>query len=101
MLIALSICLFIVFAFYPMIDKVKQDRKNIQMRAEAHYLLYEKLTAFLEGSINLDSVEIKRQNHIYILTWRQLKDIPDMVEGCIQFENVFGKSEMVCDATKK
>ena len=52
MLVALFICLFIVFSLYPIIDQVKQDRKNILIRTEANHLLYEKLTALLDGSID-------------------------------------------------
>ena len=101
MLASLSICLFIVFALFPIVDQINLDRKNTLLRKEAQYILYERLTAFLNGDIDAVTMEINQQNHKYTLTWRVPKDFPKMVEGCIQYENVFGEKEMVCDVSKK
>lgn len=71
------------------------------LRIEAQNLLYERLTAFLDKEIDAVTIKINQQNHKYTLTWRVPKDFPKMVEGCIQYENVFGEKEMVCDVSKK
>jgi len=101
MLAALSICLFIVFALFPIFDQLKLNKKNMLLRTEAHYLLYEKLTAFADGEIEAVPTEITRQNHLFTLNWGVPNGFPEMVEGCIQYQNAFGKREEVCDATKK
>jgi hypothetical protein len=101
MLAALSVCLFIALSLLPIIDQIKLDQKNILLRVEAQYVLYEKLTALLDGEMEAVPMDIVQQNYKYTLTWRVPKDFPEMVEGCIQYENASGRKEMVCDATKK
>lgn len=98
---ALSVCIFIALTLLPIIDEIKLDRKNILLKTEAHYVLYEKLTAYLDGEMEAIPMEIIQHNHKYILTWRAHKDYPGMMEGCIQYENAFRKTEMVCDASKR
>lgn len=101
MMAALSVCIFIVSTLFPIITQIKMDRQNIWLRTEAHYILYEKLTAYLEGEIEADTMEVMQSNHQYTVTWKVHHDVPEMVEGCIQYENAFKKTEMVCDATKR
>ena len=100
-LAALSVCLFIALTLFPIIDEIKLDRQNILLRTEAHYVLYEKLTAFLDGEMDAIPMEIVQRNHKYTLTWKVHKDFPEMMEGCIQYENAFRKTESICDATKR
>jgi hypothetical protein len=101
MLAALAVCLFIILTLFPIIDQIKVDRKNISLRMEANYVLYERLAAFVDGEMEAVPMEIEQQNHIYTLTWGRQTDFPEMMEGCIHYENAYGKTEMVCDATKK
>ncbi len=101
MMAALSVCLFIALTLFPMIHQLKLDRQNIVLRIEAQYVLYEKLTAFLDGEIEAIPMEIMQNKQQYTLTWRVHEEFPEMMEGCIQYENAFGKTEMVCDATKR
>ncbi len=101
MIAALSVCLFIALTLFPIITEMKLDRHNNWLRTEAHHILYEKLTAYLEGDMNADPMEIRQRNHQYTLTWKVHNDFPDMMEGCIQYENAFEKPERVCDATKR
>ena len=101
MMAALSVCLFIALTLFPIITQIKLDRQNIWLRTEANYILYEKLTAYLEGEIDAEPMEITQKNYKYTLTWRVNNDFPEMMEGCIQYENAFKKTEMVCDATKR
>ncbi|WP_285768898.1 hypothetical protein [Peribacillus sp. SI8-4] len=46
---AFSVCIFLVLSIFPILEKVMTDRKNMIMKTEAHHLLYEKLTAFMDG----------------------------------------------------
>lgn len=101
MMAALSVCLFIALTLFPIITQIKLNRENIWLRTEANYILYEKLTAYLEGELEAEQMEIMQKNHQYKLTWRVNNDFPEMMEGCIQYENAFRKTEMVCDATKR
>lgn len=101
MLAALAVCLFIALSLFPIIDQIQLHRQNILLRTEAYYVLYEKLTAFLDGEIRAVPLDIVQQNHPYTLTWRVSEDFPNMMEGCVHYENAWGKAEMVCDATKK
>lgn len=101
MMAALSVCLFIALTLFPIITQIKLDRQNNWLRMEAHYILYEKLTAYLEGEIEADPMEIIERNHQFTLTWKVNHDFPEMMEGCIQYENALGKSEIFCDATKR
>lgn len=100
MLAALTVCLFIVGALYPLIDKIRLDRKNILLKTEAHQVLYEKLTAVLAGDLEPISTTFEQENRRYTLTWSVYEDFPSLLEGCIHYENANGKNEKICDATK-
>lgn len=101
MMAALSVCLFIALTLFPIIYQVKLDRHNIMLRTEAYHILYEKLNAYLKGDISANSMEMSERNHQYKLTWRANNDFPEMIEGCIQYENAFKKTEQICDSTKR
>ena len=101
MMAAFSVCAFIAFTLFPIITQIILDRQNNWLRTEAHYILYEKLNAYLEGELDAEQMEITERNHQYSLTWRVHEDFPMMIEGCIQYENTFKKTERVCDATKR
>ena len=101
MLAALSICLFIALTLFPIINQIKLDRHNILLRTEAHHILYEKLTAYLKGEIDANSMEMMERNHQYTLTWRANHGFPEMIEGCIHYENAFEETEKICDSTKR
>ncbi|WP_336866360.1 hypothetical protein [Peribacillus frigoritolerans] len=46
---AFSVCILLVLAILPMLEEVLTHRKDISLRTEAHHLLYERLTAFMDG----------------------------------------------------
>lgn len=101
MIVALSICLFIALTLFPIIHQIKLDRHDITLKTEAHHILYEKLTAYLTGEIDAEPLEMTEGNDQYTLTWKVNHDFPEMIEGCIQYENAFGETEKICDFTKR
>ncbi|RRN73144.1 hypothetical protein EI200_05990 [Peribacillus simplex] len=55
---AFSICIFVVLSILPILEELMTHRKNIVIRTEAHHLLYERLTAFIDGEIQAIGQEI-------------------------------------------
>ncbi|MFD6439299.1 hypothetical protein ACFWDG_05700 [Peribacillus sp. NPDC060186] len=101
MITAFSICIFLVISILPIIEEIMTNRKNVVLRTEAHYLLYERLNAFMDGEVNAVDQEIQYQKRLYEITWKDLRDFPGLIEGCVRYENAVGKSESICDAAKK
>jgi competence protein ComGE len=101
LLASLSICLFIACTMYPMIDQVRLDRKNMELRMEAHYVLYEKLLDYMDGTIEAESTELEKQHHTYTITWREHREFPNLLEGCIHYQNAYRKKETFCDVVQK
>ncbi|MED3690563.1 hypothetical protein P4534_17460 [Peribacillus butanolivorans] len=101
MIAAFSICIVLVISILPILEEIMTNRKNAVLRTEAHYLLYERLTAFMDGEVNAVDQEIHYQKRLYELTWKEQKDFPGLIEGCVRYENEVGKSESICDAAKK
>ncbi len=55
---AFSICILLALAILPILEEVLTQRKDIPVRTEAHHLLYERLTAFMDGEIQAVGQEI-------------------------------------------
>ncbi|MDF9760594.1 MULTISPECIES: hypothetical protein [Peribacillus] len=98
---AFSICIFVVLSILPILEELMTHRKNIVIRTEAHHLLYERLTAFIDGEIQAVGQDIIYRRKSYELIWRDHGDFPGMIEGCVCYEDESGKYESICDAAKK
>ncbi|KMY50786.1 hypothetical protein [Peribacillus loiseleuriae] len=94
-MIAFVICLFIVGTILPIVHEIKNDRANIKSRSVALHLLYETLAAYLDSNGRL-STEISDE---YRFTWT-LIDGSAKLMGCMEYENVEGSYETVCDAVE-
>ena len=101
MMASFSICVFVVISMLPILEDMMSNRKNVVLRADAHHLLYERLSAYMDGEIQAIPEEITYQERLYELTWNVQKEFPDMVEGCVRYENARGKYESICDVAKK
>jgi hypothetical protein len=101
MIAAFSICIFLILSIMPILEDLMTSRKNIILRANAHYLLYERLSSFMDGEIQAVEQEIEYQQRVYELTWKPQKDFLGMIEGCVQYENASEKQVTFCDAAKK
>lgn len=101
MIASVSICLFLVVSILPILEQSMSNRKNIVLRADAHYLLYERLSAYMDGEVRAVKEEIMYQERLYELTWNAQKGFPDMVEGCVRYENAAEKYESICDVAKR
>lgn len=101
MMASFSICVFLVISILPILEDLMSNRKNVVLRADAHYLLYERLSAFMDDEIQAVNEEITYQERLYELTWNVQKDFPDMVEGCVRYENATGNYQAICDAAKR
>jgi hypothetical protein len=98
---AFSICIFLVLSILPILEELMTHRKNIAVRTEAHHLLYERLTAFMDGEIQAIGQEIIYKKRSYELVWKDHLDFPGMIEGCVCYEDESGNLESICDAAKK
>lgn len=98
---AFSVCIFLILSILPIIDELITRRKDIVIRTEAHHLLYERLTAFMDGEIQAIGQEIINKKKSYELIWKDHGDFPGMIEGCVRYENESGKFETICDAAKR
>ncbi|MFJ7927961.1 hypothetical protein [Peribacillus sp. NPDC096448] len=98
---AFSVCILLVLAILPILEELLTHRKDIAVRTEAHHLLYERLTAFMDGEIDAVGQEIIYKKRSYELVWKDQGDFPGMIEGCVRYEDGTGKLESVCDAAKK
>ncbi|WP_057911748.1 hypothetical protein [Peribacillus muralis] len=98
---AFSVCIFLILTILPILEKVMTDRQNIIMRTEAHHLLYERLTAFMEGEIQGAEREFIIQKRSYRMIWKDDVDSSGKIEGCVRYEDVSGKSESICDTATK
>ncbi|MFE4705887.1 hypothetical protein [Peribacillus simplex] len=98
---AFAVCIFLVLAILPILEELLMDRKDIAVRTEAHHLLYESLTAFMDGEIQAVGQEIIYKKRSYVLVWKDHGDFPGMIEGCVRYEDESGNLESICDAAKK
>ncbi|MGE7879599.1 hypothetical protein [Peribacillus muralis] len=98
---AFSVCIFLVLSILPILEKVMTDRKNMIMRTEAHHLLYERLTAFMDGEIQGMEQEFIIQKRMYRIIWKDGGDSMGTIEGCVRYEDASGRSETICDTATK
>ncbi|CAH0176671.1 hypothetical protein SRABI96_01326 [Peribacillus sp. Bi96] len=98
---AFSVCIFLILSILPILEELMIHRENVVIRTEAHHLLYERLTAFVDGEIQALEQEIIIQKRSYVLIWKDNGELPGMIEGCVRYEDASGKSESICDAAKK
>ncbi|MED4634975.1 hypothetical protein P9443_19060 [Peribacillus frigoritolerans] len=98
---AFSICILLALAILPILEEVLTQRKDIPVRTEAHNLLYERLTAFMDGEIQAVGQEIIYKKRSFELFWKDHGDFPGMIEGCVRYEHETGNWESICDAAKK
>ncbi|MGE7601242.1 hypothetical protein ACQKL5_01940 [Peribacillus sp. NPDC097675] len=101
MIASVSICVFLVVSILPILVESMSNRKNVVLRADAHYLLYERLSAYMDGEIGAVKEDITYQERLYELTWSAQKGGSDMVEGCVRYENAAEEYESICDVAKK
>lgn len=100
MLAAYSILLLIILTFIPLMMEGKAAKDYVIQRAEAQYLLYEQLTAYMDGQISPLPQELERNNQRYELIWKEDPRHLGLLEGCISYENNKGQQEFVCDFVK-
>ncbi|PJN89888.1 hypothetical protein [Bacillus sp. mrc49] len=98
---AFSVCAFLVLSILPILENVMTDRKNMIMKTEAHHLLYERLTAFMDGEVQGMEQEFIIQKKSYRMIWKDDGDSSGTIEGCVRYENASGKDESICDIAAK
>lgn len=98
---AFSVCILLVLTILPILEEVLTHRKDISVRTEAHHLLYERLTAFMDGEIQAVGQEIIHKKRSFELVWKDHGGFPGMIEGCVRYEDETGNWESICDAAQK
>lgn len=97
LLAAFFVLTFLIATILPILQEIEIDRKNNKIRSEAVHLLYEKLN----GIGFEENVVVEVGITLYTIHFANSSEFPSMIEGCINYKNMEGFDENICDLTKR